>query len=284
MRAFISGVTGTLGTVVSKKLLDRGHEVIGYSRCELKQQQFPRHQNLTLYLGDLRDRDRVIEASRKCDIIFHFGALKHVDKLEENPEEAIQTNIGGTQNVLHAQRVNGIPRVVLASTDKSAYPINVYGMSKGIAERLVLRNPNNVVCRYGNVCNSRGSVIGRFIESLTSKSPCVYLTDENMMRFWITQNDAADFVLGNAFKEGVGGLRTPTMKAAPVAHIVEVLANLLKVRSYSIIKVPIRPGEKLSECLRTEYEGQELHSHTASKFTDSELKQMLEPIVRELHG
>jgi UDP-N-acetylglucosamine 4,6-dehydratase len=231
MKYFITGITGTLGSLVCQKLLkNEENEVIGISRDECKQASFPKHKRLTLYLGDIRDKARLEEATRGVDLIFHFAALKHVDKLEENPEEAVCTNIYGTMNILSAQRTNGIKRVVLSATDKGVYPINTYGMSKGISERLVLRNPNNVVVRYGNVLASRGSVIEGLVKSLTTKATA-YLTDPNMSRFWLTADEASDFVLsGAAAKEG--GLKIPPMKAASLHLLVSAVAQVLNIQSY----------------------------------------------------
>lgn len=281
MRYLITGISGTLGQAVSKVLLcDPKNEVIGISRDECKQAALPKHENLTLYLGDIRDAVRVMEASRNIDVVFHFAALKHVDILEANPEEAVWTNVLGTANILHAQRVNKIPRVILSATDKGCLPINVYGMSKGIAEKLTLRNPHNVVCRYGNVLGSRGSVIPLFIKSLKEKN-AVYLTDPNMTRFWISIDEAARFVAGQA-QVKTGGHKIPPMKAAPISLIATVVADLMNITSYQTHYIGVRPGEKTHECLRTEYEGEELHSHRCAQYTGPELTDLLRPIVQEL--
>jgi len=279
MKILITGITGTLGTAVAKILSEEPYYLMGYSRDELKQSKF--EISLPLYLGDVRDSKRLIEASRGADLIFHFAALKHVDKLEENPEESISTNLQGTMNVLHAQRVNGVNRVVFSSTDKAAYPINVYGMSKAIAERLVLRNPNNVVCRYGNVLASRGSVVEKFVKTLREKN-CVYITDEHMSRFWITIEDAAHFVVANGLSQHNGGLKIPAMKGAVITQISGAIAALLGINSYKTCKIPTRPGEKLIECLRTEYEGDALYSNKVPQYEFNELIEILRPIVKEL--
>jgi len=280
MKYLITGITGTLGRAVSTLILNNPDSLlVGYSRDECKQSALAKHPRLTLYLGDIRDRERFIEASRGVDIVFHFAALKHVDKLEENPEESIQTNINGTENVLHAQRVNKIKRVVFSATDKGAYPINVYGMSKGIAERLVLRNPNNVVCRYGNVLGSRGSFLTSLVQTLKSENSA-YVTDPNMTRFWITAEDAASFVFQSA--AGSGGLKIPPMKASPIHQLVTAVARVLNINSYRSIQTGIRPGEKVHECLRTEAEGEVLYSHSAPQFTEQELVDLISPIVRTM--
>lgn len=274
MKALITGISGTLGGHVSRRLLQASATVIGYSRDEQKQMAILPHPNLTLYLGDVRDRDRLIECSRGVDVIFHFAALKCVDKLEENPEESVQTNIIGTQNVLHAQRLNGIKRVVLSSTDKACLPRNVYGFCKATAERLVLRNSNNVVCRYGNVLASRGSVVPKFMESLKSEGKA-YVTDKKMTRFFILQEDAAEFVIRSA-AEKTGGLKIPPMKACTIPELVDAIATRLSIPKYTIQETGIRPGEKIHEHLRSGFEGVEMTSETAPRFTKDELCKLIE--------
>lgn len=278
MKYFISGVTGTLGKQLLNLLLEDGHEVIGYSRDEQKQQLLAPHSNLTLYLGDVRDKHRLLEATRGVDVIVHCAALKCVDILESNPEECIRTNIYGTENILFTQRVNKIPRVVLASTDKAVMPINVYGASKMAAERLVLRNPNNIVCRYGNVLGSRGSVLPKFVETLKT-AQSVNITDIKMTRFWLPANDAAVFVYLSS-RRPIGGLCIPKVKGFPVIGIAKIVAEILNIPLKAVNDVGIRPGEKLHELLRTENEGGLLDSQDqAHWFTRSELKELLTPIV-----
>lgn len=274
MKILVTGFSGTLGSHLVPMLLEAGHSVIGYSRDELKQQQFPRHENLTMYLGDVRDSARILEASRGVELLFHLAALKHVDKLEENPEESIKTNIEGTQNVLHAQRINHIPRVVLSSTDKACYPINVYGMTKAIAEKLVLRNPNNIVIRYGNVIASRGSVVPMFKETL-EKYGVARITHRNMTRFFITPDAAAKFVYLSS-QRPVGGLCIPKMQAYPVVKLAGLIAQLKGINQPIIEEIGIRPGEKLHENLRREDEGGEVTSADNSLwFQPNELKDLI---------
>lgn len=280
MKVFITGITGTLGTEVTRQLLKySADEVVGYSRDEFKQQGFLFKKDVTLYLGDVRDRERLVEATRGSDIIFHFAALKHVDILESNPEESVETNIQGTRNVLFAQRINKIPRVVLSSTDKAAYPVNVYGFCKAISERLVLRNSNNVVCRYGNVLASRGSVIPSFIASIKNRG-VANITSEDMTRFFIRIEDAASFIISSA--KGSGGLKIPDMKAAKMTSIAQSISDLLGKSNLETRIIGTRPGEKLSECLRTEFEGGDIFSSTAKQFSQKELTTLLRPIVEAL--
>lgn len=285
MKYLVTGFTGSLGTEVTKLLLEKGHTVIGYSRDELKQHLFLKHPNLVKYLGDVRDQKRLLEASRGVDGIFHFAALKQVDTIEMNPEEGIQTNLYGTMNILSAQRLNKVPKVTLSSTDKAAYPVNVYGGTKFIAERLVLRNQSNVVCRYGNVLASRGSLVGALVKTLKAEGK-VYLTDPNMTRFWITIKDAANFVVTNGLNSS-SGLKIPQMKAATIYAVANVVSYVLGLRSFSEEVTGHRPGEKMHECLRTAYdkglEGmEEVHSNQVVQYTEDELTEILTPIVLEL--
>lgn len=225
MKYLITGITGTLGQQVAKILLkDPKTQIIGYSRDEQKQRLLPKNDRVTLYLGDIRDRDRIAEASRGVDILFHFAALKCVDTLEENPDEAKKTNVDGTDNVLHAQRCNGIRRVVLSSTDKAVYPVNAYGASKMLAEYLVKRNQNNVVVRYGNVLASRGSVVGEFVKSIR-QNKTVKITHSEMTRFFLTQEEAAQFVVESALSEK-SGLFIPDIKCTSVVTLARTIGKI----------------------------------------------------------
>jgi FlaA1/EpsC-like NDP-sugar epimerase len=281
LRIFVTGFTGTLGTVVVRNLLAADFRVVGYSRDEQKQRAVPEHENLTKYLGDVRDRDRLLEATRNVDLILHFAALKCVDSLEANPEESVETNIEGTRNVLYAERVNGIARVCFVSTDKAAYPVNVYGASKLIAERLVLRNPKNVVCRYGNVVGSRGSVVPEFIRRLKAGEE-IKITDPRMTRFWIRIEDAANFVVNTALDERKTGLRFPAMGASKIIALASAIAEELGVSEYSSNIVGSRPGEKTHECLATEFETEEkwsIFSDSAPQFSKESLRELVRPLV-----
>jgi UDP-N-acetylglucosamine 4,6-dehydratase len=280
MRILITGITGTLGTALTTLLLEDGHEVVGYSRCELKQSQFQKHEKLTMYVGDVRDRDRLIEASRNVDLIFHLSALKRIDSCEENPEECVATNVYGTENVLHAQRINKIPRVVLSSTDKAVYPINIYGMSKATAEKLVRRNPNNVVCRWGNVLGSRGSAIPHFVKTLR-EGKYLDITDKKCTRYWLPVEDAAIF-MWLASQKPVGGLYIPEMKAYPVLKLALMIAKIIGIEPKRINDIGIRAGEKLHEHLRRDDEGGELvSSDNIHWFSAKELEATLRPILEK---
>lgn len=278
----ITGITGTLGQAVSKKLLkDPEITIIGISRDEQKQRLIETHPRLTLFLCDVRDQRRVIEASRDIDTIFHFAALKCVDTLELNPEESIATNILGTENILGAQRFNKINRVVLSSTDKACKPINVYGACKMLSEKLVLRNPRNVVVRYGNVLASRGSVIPMFIKSIR-ETGIINITHESMTRFFLNIDSASDFIIDSA--KSTGGLKIyPKMKAVRILDLAFVVGELLGNPKPIVRIMGMRPGEKIHEDLYHEFEKERsLASNNADQYNHDELLEILRPIVKNL--
>lgn len=278
MKAFVTGITGSLGTTLLKLLLEDGHEVVGYSRDELKQSTIPKHDKLTLYLGDVRDRDRLLEASRGADVIYHLAAMKRVEMSEDQPEEAIATNVIGVENTLFAQRMNKIPRVVLVSTDKACLPITAYGATKFLAERLVLRNPNNIVVRYGNVLSSRGSVLPVFQKAIQEQTP-VPITDPKATRFWWSLPEAATFVYLSA-QRPVGGLCIPPLKAYPVVGLANTLALVLGAPPPKFTHIGFRCREKLHEQMRTEDEGGYMSSEDTSLWFDRrELKELLSSVV-----
>lgn len=253
MKVLITGITGSLGRALYPLYLRDGHEVIGYSRCELKQSQIPPDRGLTLYIGDVRNRDRLLEATRDVDLVVHTAALKRIEVCEEQPEEAIATNLTGTENVLFAQRMNRIPKVVLVSTDKSAMPTTAYGATKFLAETLVLRNPKNIVVRYGNILSSRGSVLYTFAKSIRDEKK-IRVTDKRCSRFWWTLDAAAEFVL-RASQRTTGGLCIPELKAYPVVKLGLMIADMLGERNVEVEEVGFRCREKIAECLRTDDEG-----------------------------
>jgi UDP-N-acetylglucosamine 4,6-dehydratase/5-epimerase len=281
LKVFISGITGSLGTEVTRQLLEQGvHQITGYSRCDHKQKAFPYKKDVALYLGDIRDRDRLLEATRGADIIFHFAAFKHVDSAEIQPEECIATNVAGTNNVLFCQRMNKIKRVVFTSTDKACDPINVYGCTKLIGERLVMRNPNNLVARYGNVIASNGSVIPSFVKTL-KKERKVYITDTNMNRFFIRLEDAAAFVIENGLNSK-GGKYIPEMRACSIEQLADAVAKVMRIKTYGMVNMGIRPGEKMFEQLVSPHEGTEIRSDKATQFTKKELIELIRPSVEAL--
>lgn len=293
MNYLILGGTGTLGQELARKLLlnPRTERVTIFSRCELKQKQmqsdFGHHPLLHFRVGDIRDKESLLSACRKIDVVFHVAALKHVDVLEENPEESVKTNILGTMNVAEAAIKCGVQFVVFSSTDKAVDPINVYGMSKGISEKILLRQneiqneTTFLVYRWGNVIGSRGSVVGRFVEDL-KKFNRVYLTSLEMTRFWIRIEDAVEFMLSTYSQHPGNEVMIPEIKSATLPQVVRVLAKITGVDHYSMQVVGVRRGEKLHEALRSEHDYDPLNSETSDAYSDEELEAIFKDTVKGL--
>ena len=280
MKIFITGITGSLGNAIVPKLLDRGYEVVGLSRDEYKIANYK--YKVKIILGDIRDVDSIVKGSRGCGVIYHLAALKHVDFMEENIAQCILTNLISTGNVIKAQKENSVSRIVFTSTDKAVYPINAYGNCKALSEKIILKSSfNNVVCRYGNVFNSRGSVIQKFIHQLQFSKE-VTITNDKMSRFFITLNDAANFVI-EASLDIKAGLCIPTMKAVNIVRLVDLIAKVLNVNGYRIKFIGLRPGEKINESLVTEFDKHEnekykfrhITSENAAQFNDDELLEII---------
>lgn len=283
MKAVILGGTGTLGYAMTKKLLDSGYDVLIVSRCELKQKLMAKEFNnkkLSFALGDIRDADQMFRVTRGAFVVFLFAALKHVEILEDNPEESIRTNIEGVINVADACEANGINNLVFSSSDKAVDPINTYGMCKGISEKLLLKrneksSTNISVFRWGNVIGSRGSVIKDFANSLRLKKE-VYVTDINMTRFWLKIEDAVDFMF-KEFQYSLDDVRIFSPKCASIVGIVEAIAECIDVPNYQIVTTGIRKGEKLHEVLRSSHSGHTLSSHSSERYTKEELVELVRP-------
>jgi UDP-glucose 4-epimerase len=235
-------------------------------------------------IGDIRDADSVARAMRGHESVFHFAALKHVDTCETNADEALKTNILGTVNVLDACEKNGVKNFVFSSTDKAADPINCYGFSKAMAEKIILARGdlvNNTCFRWGNVAASRGSVIPMIVKTLLSQSPHVKLTDLDMTRFWIKIHDAVDFIWEHFDKKNKSKIMIPKIKAASLIEIVEASAQILGVKTYEVKIIGNRGGEKLHERLLSAHDGSDSYdsSHHGYKFGQIELVEFLRPLV-----
>lgn len=255
MRILITGITGTMGQEILKLILSRPEmniKVIGISRDEQKQRLLPKHKDFEYKLCDIRNRESIrrVLGFYNIDSIIHLAALKCVDTIEDNVYEAIQTNVIGTQNIVDEANIRGA-KVVLASTDKACYPINAYGNTKALAEKIVL-SAQGSVCRYGNIIGSRGSFVDQIISNLMSDTE-VPITDNNMTRFWLKPADVAEFILG--VTRLPSDLYIKESFSCHVTSIVNTLAEILDVKNYSMREVGIRPGEKIHETLRTHEEG-----------------------------
>lgn len=256
----ITGGTGSFGNAVLSRFLDTGIEEIRiFSRDEKKQDDMrKRYANprLKFYIGDVRDYDSILNATRGVDYIFHAAALKQVPSCEFHPMEAVKTNVIGTENVLEAAIQNQVKRVVCLSTDKAVYPINAMGISKAMMEKVMVAKSRNldrdrtVICgtRYGNVMASRGSVIPLFVDQIRAGNPLT-ITDPNMTRFMMTLSDAVDLVL-YAFKNGSNGdLFVQKAPAATIGTLARALTDLVGHHEHPINVIGTRHGEKLFEAL-----------------------------------
>ena len=264
----ITGGTGTFGHAFAERLIrdNQVKKLIVFSRDEFKQHQMERNmpdpnKKLRFFIGDVRDKERLMRAFAGVDVVVHAAALKQVPAVEYNPTEAIKTNINGSQNVIDAALDNQVEKVLLVSSDKAVQPINLYGATKLAAEKLFVAanvyrgdiHPTALsVVRYGNVVGSRGS----FIELLRTQreTGTVTLTHKKMTRFWITIENVMDVVLESLSLMQGGEIFVPKMGNMPVYDVVKMLTPECKIKVTGI-----RPGEKLHEVLITEYEAPRAH-------------------------
>jgi UDP-N-acetylglucosamine 4,6-dehydratase len=257
----ITGGTGSFGQefvkIVMQEHNPRAIRIL--SRGELLQQQmawkFNNDPMLRFFIGDVRDRDRVYRAMNGVDIVVHAAALKQVPTCEYNPIEAVKTNIEGAVNVVDAAIDNGIEKAISISTDKAVNPVNLYGATKLVMERLFIqanvytgpRRTRFSCVRYGNVVGSRGSVIPIFLEQ--SKNGVITITDERMTRFWINLEQGVRFVIDCIEKMQGGEIFIPKIPSMKVTDLADVIAPEAERKH-----VGIRPGEKVNETLVTDEE------------------------------
>lgn len=255
----ITGGTGSFGQTVLKRFLATDvREIRIFSRDEKKQEEMRiafNQRKLTFHIGDVRDYGSLSQALKGVDYVFHAAALKQVPSCEFYPMEAVRTNVLGTENVMNAATANGVKRVVVLSTDKAVYPINAMGISKAMAEKLMIAKARTqleneaVFCatRYGNVMASRGSVIPLFVSQLKEGKPLT-VTDPNMTRFLMSLEDSVDLVL-YAFKHGKqGDLFVQKAPASTVADLAQALKEIFK-KDNPVRIIGTRHGEKLYESL-----------------------------------
>ena len=259
----ITGGTGSFGNAVLERFLDSDlKEIRILSRDELKQDDMRhkyRNEKLRFYIGDVRDRSTVDPVMEGADFVFHAAALKQVPSCEFFPLEAVKTNVLGTDNVLTSAIDHGVGRVIVLSTDKSAYPINAMGMSKALMEKVAVAKgancKNTIICRtrYGNVLASRGSVIPKFLQQVRNREDLT-VTDPNMTRFLMSLSDAVDLVV-YAFEHGEqGDLFIKKAPAATIDTIAKAVAKMCGYASYPVKLIGVRHGEKQAEVLATEEE------------------------------
>lgn len=250
---WISGGTGSLGTHLTKKLLGMSdtEKIIIFSRDEYKQRHMMddiKDKRVVYEVGDVRDRSRVSECmyTHEPNYVIHAAALKHVPVGEEKPTETVKTNIFGTMNVIDACKKNKVKKAILISTDKGCHPVNLYGATKMVGEKLfIAANQNSktlfACVRYGNVIGSRGSVI----ETILVKKPkTLTITNGKMTRFWLTLDMAVNLVLLAIEKAKPGEIFVPKARAMSVVKMFKALAP-----DTELVVTGMRPGEKLHESM-----------------------------------
>ncbi len=257
----VTGGTGSFGKKFTQIILKEHNPkaIRIFSRGELKQQQMreqfeqsPNSEKLRFFIGDVRDRDRLHRAMNGVDIVIHAAALKQVPTCEYNPIEAVKTNIDGAANVIDAAIDNNVEKVMALSTDKAVHPVNLYGATKLVAEKLFIqgntysggRKTKFSCVRYGNVMASRGSVIPIFQEQ--KKNGTITITDNTMTRFWITQEQAVHFIIYCIERMKGGEIFVPKIPSMKIIDLAQAIAPQSKIKITGI-----RPGEKIDEVLLT---------------------------------
>ncbi|MGE7110304.1 UDP-N-acetylglucosamine 4,6-dehydratase (inverting) [Lysinibacillus sp. NPDC047702] len=250
----VTGGTGSFGKKFVKQALKLNvKKIIIFSRDELKQyemrQQF-HDERIRFFIGDVRDKERLVRAFDGVDIVVHAAAMKHVDACEYNPFEAIKTNIHGAQNIIEAAIDCGVEKVIALSTDKACSPVNLYGATKLASDKLFVAANSYVgskktgfsVVRYGNVAGSRGSVVPFFKQ--VRETGTIPVTDHRMTRFWITLDQGVQFVIDSLERMHGGEIFVPKISSMKVMDLAKAIAP-----DCDIEIVGIRPGEKLHEAM-----------------------------------
>lgn len=267
----VSGGTGSFGQKFISTLLERydPRRVIVFSRDELKQfdmQQSFSNPQIRYFIGDVRDYPRLKQAMHDVDFVVHAAAMKQVPAAEYNPLECVKTNIYGAENVIRAATECGVRKIIALSTDKAAYPVNLYGSTKLVSDKLFVAANNMVgerdiqfsVVRYGNVSCSRGSVVPFFKKLLAEGHTSLPITHHQMTRFWITLSEGVDFVLNSFLRMQGGEVFVPKIPSVRIKDLARALKEDVDLHT-----VGLRPGEKLHEVLCTADE-----SHLTLDFSD----------------
>jgi len=259
-KILITGGTGSLGQALTKRLLQTDAAIIRiFSRNENKQvimESDFHDKRLRFLIGDIRDKERLVTALEDVDIVFHAAALKHVPVIEYNPFESIKTNVIGSQNVIDACLQQNVETAICIGTDKAVSPLNTYGATKLLMEKLFITannymNPKKhrtkfLAVRYGNVVGSSGSVIPKFIEQIKARKK-ITITDPKMTRFSITMDQALDLIIDTALNGKESEIYVPKLKAYTITDVKDTLFELIGKTGIEV--VGIRPGEKLHEVL-----------------------------------
>jgi len=288
-KILITGGTGSLGRALTKRLLAEKVDVIRiFSRNENKQVTMQSEFNddrLRFLIGDVRDLPRLQRALDGIDIVFHTAALKHVPVIEYNPFEAINTNVIGSRNVVEACLSENVEKVIGVGTDKAVSPLNTYGATKLLMEKLFVTASNYlsdknktkfISLRYGNVLGSSGSVIPKFIEQIKSNKK-ITITDPGMTRFSITMDEALDFIVDSTISGHGSEVFVPKLRSYKIDDVKIVLQELLGNTGEE--KIPVRQGEKFHETLinideaRTTLESESKYIILQNKLSDQEINE-----------
>ena len=256
-KILITGATGSFGNKFIDMILKSKinvNQIIIYSRDEFKQYNMKNNfksKKLKFIIGDVRDLERLKLAMKNVDIVIHAAALKHVPIAEINPIEYIKTNIIGADNVIKSSVANNVKKVIALSTDKAAKPINLYGATKLASDKLFVaanyeynQNIKFSVVRYGNVLNSRGSVIPFFLKLKKNKAKYIPITDEFMTRFWISLEESVKFVFNSLATMEGGEIFVPKIKSVKTLDLAKIICKDIKIKITGI-----RPGEKIHEVM-----------------------------------
>ncbi len=281
----ITGATGTLGSKLLEYHVKNEDVVFALSRCDHKISQWSvRYPKVQWCLGDIRDLKGCLPPS--AHIVYHCAALKHVHMGEAFPHQYHAVNYQGTINVFEAINAQ---KLVYFSTDKAVLPINVYGMTKALAEMHLLSIKKQTgrdiqIFRWGNIIGSQGSVLSGFINQLRAENPVVNITHPDMTRFWLKIDDAISYVTFHSDRvkdlsnEKKDVYIHPNIKAAYVRDMVQAIANVLGIEAYETKITGIRPGEKIHEHLKSDHDSC-IRSDTAEKYTMEELTELVRPAV-----
>ena len=264
-KILITGGTGSFGNAFLSKIINSSNysEINIFSRDEKKQYEMRKkfsNEKINFFIGDVRDKDSIVDAMHNVDYVFHAAALKQVPSCEFFPLEAVKTNIIGTSNVLNIAVSNFVKKVVILSTDKAAYPINSMGMSKALMEKVMVAKSKKIdsskaiLCgtRYGNVMASRGSVIPLFLKQIKSNKPLT-ITDGSMTRFMMNLSNAVDLVEYAIQNGNQGEIFVQKSPSVEIKTLAEALIELYNSKS-KITQIGIRHGEKMHETLITKEE------------------------------
>ena len=289
-KILITGGTGSLGRALTKRLLaEKVAQITIFSRNENKQVTMQSEFNdnrLKFLIGDIRDLSRLQRALEGIDIVFHAAALKHVPIVEHNPLEAINTNVIGSRNVLEASISENVDVVVGVGTDKAVSPLNTYGVTKLLMEKLFTTASNYldvdkhktkfISLRYGNVLGSSGSVIPKFIQQIKANEK-ITITDPEMTRFSITMDEALDFILDSTMSGKGSEVFVPKLRAYKIDDVKVALQELISNTGEE--KIPVRQGEKFHETLintdemRTALESESKYMILQREISDQEINE-----------